>query len=223
MRTLLLCMTVVLGWVVASTAHAITVKFNNTSYSVDSFTITYSDGGAVITTYGDGTGSTSPPPAEPPSTPPAPAPTPTPPPPTAEAGSCVESNHLKCGTLNWSSPGGRMVASVKGTNETMAWEFTTSSNPTYSGDVNISETTGNELVSRRLWISTEPGGAALPNFRCSVEGNSTRKIAWSQQPNFLRCALAPSTTYFLNVKNVSGCSNSANCGFYRNTGTSGNP
>lgn len=79
------------------------------------------------------------------------------------------------------------------------------------------------MVNRRMWISTEPGGQALPSSRCSTEGVSGRKINWAQQANFLRCSLQPNSTYFLNVKNLSGCSSAQSCGLYRNIGTSGNP
>ncbi len=139
-------------------------------------------------------------------------------------GSCVESTNQECGGIvDWSSPGARVREGVTGTNEVISWQFTTTANRNYSGDINISETTGNELVSRRMWISRSPGGDALPASRCSTEGVSGRKISWAQTANFLRCSLDTNTTYFLNVKNVRNCSSGRLCEFYRNIGTSGNP
>ena len=143
---------------------------------------------------------------------------------TGGTGACVESTNQECGGLiNWASPGSRVREGVTGTNEVISWQFTTTSNRNYSGDINISETTGNELVSRSMWISRSPGGDALPASRCSTEGVSGRKISWAQTANFLRCSLDTNTTYFLNVKNVRNCSSGRLCEFYRNIGTSGNP
>ncbi|MDO8862519.1 hypothetical protein Q6D67_12480 [Haliea sp. E1-2-M8] len=222
MHKLLLGMIVVLGWLGASMAHAITVTFNGTNYTVDSFTISQNPTGVVITTAGDG-GSGDPVPDPDPIPDPDPTPTPDPDPAPVPNGSCVESSTQECGVINWAAPGPRITTSVSGTNSTISWQFITTSNPDYSGDINVSETVGNEFVSRRLWISTEPGGAALASSRCSTEGTSARKINWAQRSNFLRCTLTPNTTYFVNVKNVSGCSAGRSCGFYRNMNNSGNP
>ena len=229
MRKLILSMTVLLGWLVASMAHAVTISINGVSYDVTSFTISQTTGKAVITTDpainvgsggssggdnsggdnsggdnsgGDNSGGDNS---------------------GGNQSSCVENSTLMCGSINWASPGGRLTGAVPNTSVVQAWQFTTTGNPLYAGSVNVAETTGHEGVTRRLWISTSPGGPALANSRCSSEGNSNRKLSWGQSAMFLRCPLATNTTYFLNLQNVQGCSATASCGFYRNTVTNLKP
>ena len=213
-----------LGAFAASLANAVTVTFNGTAYTLEAIALSQAGDGLTIVaqplggdtgggdtgggdtgggdTGGGDTGGGD----------------------TGGTGACVESTNQECGGLiNWASPGSRVREGVTGTNEVISWQFTTTSNRNYSGDINISETTGNELVSRSMWISRSPGGDALPASRCSTEGVSGRKISWAQTANFLRCSLDTNTTYFLNVKNVRNCSSGRLCEFYRNIGTSGNP
>jgi len=208
-----------LGAFAASLANAVTVTFNGTAYTLEAIALSQAGDGLTIVaqplggdtgggdtgggdTGGGDTGGGD----------------------TGGTGACVESTNQECGgIINWASPGARVREGVTGTNEVISWQFTTTSNRNYSGDINISETTGNELVSRSMWISRSPGGDALPASRCSTEGVSGRKISWAQTANFLRCSLDTNTTYFLNVKNVRNCSSGRLCEFYRNIGTSGNP
>ena len=213
-----------LGAFAASLANAVTVTFNGTDYTLETIALSQAGDGLTIVaqpiggdtgggdtgggdtgggdTGGGDTGGGD----------------------TGGTGACVESTNQECGGIvDWASPGARVREGVTGTNEVISWQFTTTSNRNYSGDINISETTGNELVSRSMWISRSPGGDALSSSRCSTEGVSGRKISWAQTANFLRCSLDTNTTYFLNVKNVRNCSSGRLCEFYRNIGTSGNP
>jgi hypothetical protein len=90
------------------------------------------------------------------------------------------------------------------------WELRTSDDPKLSGDINISEKTEYEKVSRRMWLSETPGGPPLPGRRSKVEGNSGRKLSWTQAPRStfnilpLRQHLVPGQTYYLNIEALNG-------------------
>lgn len=120
--------------------------------------------------------------------------------------------------INWADQGGRKEYTLR-PGQIMTWQFTTTDDPNYSGDVKIFEVVGTERVSRRLWISKTPGGAPVGR-RASSEGVSLIKLGWKQGGGtFFRQALKTNTTYYLNVENVSGCSIHRGCGFYMSFGT----
>lgn len=101
--------------------------------------------------------------------------------------------------INWSAPGGRQ--SLVSGDEIKTFAFFTTSNPSYAGNLNISEMTGYEGVSRRMWISRTPNGTfEEAPIRCRSAGVSVRVIQWAQTENRFRCHLQTDTQYFLRIQ-----------------------
>ena len=127
-------------------------------------------------------------------------------------------------TLDWRVQPGQRVIPIPKTG-LISSKFTTTNSQLYSGYITLVPATGTGHVSRNLWISTYPGGAALqqPNDRCRVTGSEV-SLRWSQeiQPRSrLKCRLATGTVYYLNYGNE-GCTTSI-CEAFRNTRHSGEP
>lgn len=124
--------------------------------------------------------------------------------------------------LDWSSPFAIEERQAIPPGGVLAFEFTTTSNPAYGGQLSIASTTGNSGVSRRAWISDCPQGLPLGatvedpdgHPRCSAMGTSSTVIRWHQgdEPTSY-CLLGLNTTYYLNIENLN-CPEEQDCDVY---------
>ena len=141
--------------------------------------------------------------------PPAPAPAPEPP----QTGCATHAP-----VIDWASPGGRRTLSVG--RDGAVYAFTATDNPSYGGYINVMEVAGQEGVTRRVGISRCPG-EPLPDNRCSRQGTGLISVPWLQRPYSGACSLTLGQRYYLEVRNVTGCSGS--CGAYLAIPTNGRP
>jgi len=122
--------------------------------------------------------------------------------------------------IDWAAPGGRSEIHITGT-ETYSQPFTSTSGGGYGGQIAFSETSGYESVMRKLWISTCPGGPAVP--KCEREGVSAQTLRWGQLTGYKYCELDKNTDYYLNMTNTSNCAANRACGAYRSILTNNKP
>jgi hypothetical protein len=154
---------------------------------------------------------------------PDPDPDPDPEPGPIDVGDCgTESQDLVFETLSWDQQPGQTLLTIP-RDGVIASKVTTTSSRTYYGNVNLVPTSGTGYVTRKLWISSCPGGPPVDHrynaigYGCTSTGSET-SVRWSQEvapSNALHCKLQPNTTYYLNYENVN-C-NAGTCGAYRNT------
>lgn len=121
-------------------------------------------------------------------------------------GSLPDGVSLTAPIADWSAPGGELRLDLNNTG-VISTEFTTTTGTSYGGKITITSTTGNSGIGRRVWISTCPGGPAIPDIRCDRQGTSITEVTWfqgSSNPSY--CNITPSTRYYMNFQNLN-CTN----------------
>ena len=190
---------------------------------IDDFSISSVNGNINITTTGS-TGPTEPTePTEPtqPTEPTEPTGPTEPTEPVDPSCGTLPANVVPAPGLNWALPsGGENYLEVpKGTARSI--EFTTTGNRNYEGQVSLAAVTGSSQYTREMWISTCPGGEALPASACTKQGSSNTVLRWTQGSSSWKCELDRNTRYYVNIRDVN-CGG-ASCDVYRSYYTNGNP
>lgn len=163
------------------------------------------DGTLTLTTAGnetivvDGDGGSGGTPTEP-----EPQPEPEPEPEPEPSGPCISGSSYVCAynitSSNWSNKRGSDERLSIPQGKALVSTFTTSSSTSLMGMISFQAKPDRPLT--QYWISTEPNGPAVAN--CSGRASFLYSIKWYQFERMsYTCNLAPSTTYFLNLKHSS--------------------
>lgn len=98
----------------------------------------------------------------------------------------------------------------------IAYPFTTTSNPEYTGQLSIIYFSNAGRVSKDLWLSECPGGAPVTALSSGVceKRSQQADLYWQQsQKDAYRCTLKTNHRYFFNIRNAPGsCTVSSGCG-----------
>jgi hypothetical protein len=101
-------------------------------------------------------------------------------------------------------------------------QFTTTSNPNYSGTFAFAAMVGTDDATEVAWVSKCPGEQVVVS-NCVASGSSSINLSWAQNSG-KSCALQPNTTYYLNVGPYPGRTcGSGGCNYLRNIYTNGQP